>query len=256
MRIIHFIIFIFLLLFLTACNNPQDKISEFLQTDNATEVSQDYRHIITLLLDYQKKLNLRNPNAYDEQTSYQIKNSLKSSTNTLFIKFEDKYIENYNDYIKVAINDEKEIKNRNDFLILGVYKHIWDAYELADIHQVTTLSYDAEKLKSLYYALSVLKWKINTKKDKNNNYLFLTWQNNWQIELDKRLMAGEKPSWELIENLEYIKDKRETIFSHSNPNFEVLMSQMLYHVKNSLKIIGEEPLDIGIETMKTLVFFL
>jgi len=243
MKIIHLSIFIFLLLFLTACNSPQSKISEFLQTDNATEVSQDYKHLITLLIEYQKKLNLRNPNAYDEKTSYQIKKSLNNNTNTFFMKFEDKYIENYNDYIKVAINTDKEIKNRNDFLILGVYKHIWDAYELADIHQVTTLSYDAEKLKSLYYAISVLKWKINTKKDTNNNYLFLTWQNNWQIE-------------ELIENLEYIKNKRETIFSHSNPNFEVLMSQMLYHVKNSLKIIGEEPLDIGIEAMKSLVFFL
>ncbi len=125
-----------------------------------------------------------------------------------------------------------------------------------DSHQITTLSYDVKLLKSLYYSLSVLRWEIRTKKDTNDNYLFSTWQNNWQIEFEKSIKNGEKPSWTLIEDLEYISKKRETIYSHSNFNFEILMGKMLSRIENSLRITGEEPLDIGIEAMKSLVLFL
>ncbi len=34
------------------------------------------------------------------------------------------------------------------------------------------------------------------------------------------------------------------------------MSEMIFRVENSLKTLGEESLDIGIEAMKSLVFFL
>ena len=84
----------------------------------------------------------------------------------------------------------------------------------------------------------------------------MTWQNNWQIELEKRMKNNEKITWHLIQSLEYIKNQKETLFSPSNSSFEVLMKEMLYRVKDSLKIMGEEPLDVSIEVMKTLVFFL
>jgi len=178
----------------------------------------------------------------------------QNSTNFLHLKEHDKYIQDYNRYLKIAF--EKETKLRNDYLILGLYKQLWFAYEQNETHQITTLSYDQEALKTLFYTLKVIKWKINTKKDENGNYFFLTWQNNWQVELKKHLDKGEQPTWQLIQNLKHIKNNKESLFSSSNPNFEILMSEMIFRIENSLKIIGEEPLDISIEAMKSLVFFL
>ena len=80
---------------------------------------------------------------------------------------------------------QKDTKLRNDYMILGLYKQFWLAYEQNEAHQITTLSYNQEALKTLFYTLKVIKWKINTKKNEHGNYLFLTWQNNWQVELKK-----------------------------------------------------------------------
>lgn len=182
-------------------------------------------------------------------------NEFNNATNNLFLKENGKYIDDFNDYLRIAISPKK-VTNRNDYLILGLYKQIYKSYEIEEDIQISTLTYEIEKLKSLYYTLSVINWQIKSKKDENGNYLFLTWQNNWQIELEKRIKNNEKITWELIQNLEYIKNQKETVFSPSNSSFEVLMQEMLYRVKNSLKIMGEEPLDVGIEVMKTLVFFL
>ena len=251
MRIIYLILIILLL---SGCTNSQSKVQEFFQTDNATHIQDDYRSIIKLLTKYKQKLDLRNPKNYDKQFSHYMYKEFKNSTNFLHLKVDGKYIQDYNRYLKIAF--QKETKLRNDYLILGLYKQLWVVYEQNETHQVTTLSYNQEALKTLFYTLKVLKWKINTKKDDNENYLFLTWQNNWQIELHKRLSKGEQPTWKLIENLNHIKTKQENLYSPSNPNFEILMSEMIFRVENSLKILGEEPLDVSIEAMKSLVFFL
>ena len=227
---------------------------EFLQTDNATQMRENYTDIVNLLIKYKEKLDIRNPQKYDKDWAYYINKEFKNHTNYLYLKENGKYIHDYNKYLRLAF--AKETKLRNDYLILGIYKHLWLAYEQDEIHQITTLTYNEEELKTLYYTLKVIKWKINTKKDSEGNYLFLTWQNNWQVELHKRIQKGEKPSWELIENLHYIKTKRESLYSPSNPNFEILMSEMIFKVENSLEILGEEPLDVSIEAMKSFVFFL
>ena len=70
------------------------------------------------------------------------------------------------------------------------------------------------------------------------------------------MKMGMKPSWEMLENLSFIKNQKETILDPSNFNFEILLNQMIFHVKNSAKIIGDEPLDIGIDAMISLVLFL
>ncbi len=251
MRIIYFILIILLL---SGCTNSSPKVQEFFQTDNATHIQDDYRNIIKLLTKYKQKLDLRNPKSYNKQFSNYMYKEFKNNTNFLHLKENEKYIQDYNRYLKVAF--KKDTKHRNDYLILGLYKQLWFTYEQNEAHQVTTLSYNQEALKTLFYTLKVLKWKINTKKGKNKNYLFLTWQNNWQVELHKRITNGEEPSWKLIENLNHIKTKQESLYSPSNPNFEILMSEIIFRVENSLKILGEEPLDISIEAMKSLVFFL
>lgn len=252
MKLIHFF---FIIIFFSGCANSQHKVEEFFQTDNATHIKRDYYEIVKLLSEYKNKLDQRNPQNYDKKFSHYMYDEFSNSTHTLFLKENGKYIDNFNDYLRIAISP-KTIQNRNDYLTLGLYKQIYKAYEIEENLQISTLTYDIEKLKSLYYTLSVINWQIKSHKDENSNYLFLTWQNNWQIELEKRIKDNEKITWKLIENLEYIKNKKETVFSPSNSSFEVLMQEMLYRVKNSLKIMGEEPLDVSLEIMKTLVFFL
>jgi hypothetical protein len=251
MKIIYFV---FTILLLSGCTSSSPKVKEFFQTDNATHIQNDYKKIVNLLIQYKKKLDLRNPQNYDKQFSYHIYNELNKSTNYLFLKKGGKYIKDYNKYLNTAF--QADTKLRNDYLILGLYKQIWFAYEQDKTHNITTLTYDKNSLKTLFYTLKVLKWKINSKKDMHGNYFFLTWQNNWQIELKKLIDEGEKPTWERIKNLKHIKSKQESLFSPSNPNFEILMSEMIFRVENSLEIIGEEPLDMSIEAMKSLVFFL
>ena len=251
MRILYSFLIILLL---SGCTNSSPKVQEFFQTDNATHIQDDYRNIVKLLIKYKKKLDLRNPQSYNKKFSNYMYKEFQDYTNFLHLKENDKYIENYNRYLKIAF--KKETKLRSDYLILGLYKQFWFAYEQNETHQITTLSYDQEALKTLFYTLKVIKWKINTKKDENGNYLFLTWQNNWQIELKKQLDNGKQASWKLIENLKHIKNGQENLYSPSNPNFEILMSEMIFRVENSLKILGEEPLDISMEAMKSLVFFI
>jgi len=223
MKIIYFV---FTILLLSGCTNSSPRVKEFFQTDNATQIQNDYKEIVNLLMQYKKKLDIRNPQSYDKQFSYHIYNELNKSTNYLFLKENEKYIQDYNKYLYIAFKEDTKL--RNDYLILGLYKQIWFAYEQDKTHNITTLTYNKKSLKTLFYTLKVLKWKINSKKD----------------------------TWELIQNLKYIKSKQESLFSPSNPNFEILMSEMIFRVENSLKIIGEEPLDMSIEAMKNLVFFL
>ena len=252
MKYIYLILFFLLF---TGCGSSQSKLETFFQTDNATHIKRDYLEIISLLLEYKHKLDIRNPNNFDKRRTYYIEEELKNSTNNLFLPYEEKYLHRYDEYLKVAFSPQK-IKDRNDYLILGLYKQIYRAYEVEEEFQITTLTYEIEKLKELYYSLMVINWEIKTKKDKKGDFLFITWQNNWQIELDKRLRRGEKISSKMLQNLKYIKNKKESLLSKSNCNFEILISKMLYCVKNSLRIMGEEPLDIGLEAAKSLVFFL
>ncbi|WP_024954146.1 hypothetical protein [Sulfurospirillum arcachonense] len=251
-----FISILLMIMIFSGCTNSQQKIKELFQTDNATHLKKDYYEMVKLLISYKKKLDARNPKSFDKQYAPYIYQELNNNTNKLFLKYENKYISDYNQYLKIALDKEKPIKNRNDYLILGIYKYMYKAYQLNESHQVTTLSYDKKSLESLYYALKVLRWQIRTKKDINNKYLFLTWQNNWQIELQENIKNGEKPSWELIQKLQYIANEKESIYSSSNFNFEIILTQMIHHVKNSLIIMDNEPLDVSIEAMKSLIFFL
>ena len=254
MKLIYFYLLLTLFLFV-GCASSQNKVEEFFQTDNATNLKKDYVAIINILQKYKIKLDKRNPQNYDKQLSYRIYDELKNSTNALFLKEDGKYIDNFQDYLKLAFSTQ-DIKNRNDYLILGLYKQIYQAYDKNKGSKITAFGYDSKKLKALYYTLSVVNWKIQDKRNENGEYLYLTWQNNWQVELHKRLLNGEKPSWKLLQDLDYIKNKKETLFSSSNMNFEALMREMLYRVKNSLELLGQEPLDVSLEAMKSLILFL
>jgi hypothetical protein len=252
MKINNFLLLFLTLFFLQGCSNTQSKLGEFFQTNAATLIEKDYKNITNLIVNFKKKLDARNPNNYDEKQDFYIYDEIRKSNNSLFLSHEGKYLKNYDAYLKVAFS-KKEVKNRNDFLILGLYKLVYESYKKADGHTFTTLHFDKDKLKNLYYYLKVLNWKIKTDRDENGNYLFLTWQKNWQVALEK---SQQTKTLQSISELPSIKENKEDILEPSNFNFEVIMNQMFFHTKNSSSIVGEEPLDISLETMKTLVFFL
>lgn len=237
---------------LQGCSSPQPKISEFFQSNGATLIEKDYKNLTNLIINFKQKLDVRNPNNFDEKQDFYIYNEIRKSNNSLFLSHEGKYLRDYDAYLRVAFS-KKEVKNRNDFLILGLYKLVYESYKKADGHNFTTLHFDKEKLKKLYYYLKVLNWKIKTDRDEKGNYLFLTWQNNWQIELEK---SKKEKTFKSIATLPSIKSQKEDILEPSNFSFEVIMNQMFFHTKNSANIVGDEPLDISLEAMKTFVFFL
>ena len=242
------ILFILFLLIFTGCASSSQKVSELLQTDGAKLLQRDYQDICNLLIEFKRKLDVRNPNAYDKNQTYYIIEEIKNSKETLFYPHEGKYLKSYDDYLHVAFS-KKNTKYRNDFLILGLYKLIYETYKKREGHQFTSLSYDEEKFKKLYYYLKVINWKIKTNKDENENYLFLTWQRNWQVELQKSKTQN-------IFELSSLKKSKESLLDPSNFNFEIMMHQMFFHVKNSAKIIGEEPLELSLDAMTSFVLFL
>lgn len=253
-KVLFFIITVISLL--TGCANTQDRIHKVLQTSSAAKIKQDYLEILKSLISFNQKLNVRNPNNYDKSLVGLITSDITNVQDNVRLKVQNEDLVTYNDYLKYSFDKNPNIKNRNDLLVLGIYKLIYDAYDIGKGHQVTALSYDIKKLQKLYYNLNSIKWRIKSYKDTNNNYLFLTWQKNWQIQLQKEIDSGKKPSWKMIQNLKYIKQNKETIFEPSNLSFEVLLSKMIYNVEGTLKNVGEEPIDVSIEAMKSIVLFL
>jgi len=251
------ILMLFCLLTLSGCvAENQNKLGEVLQSKGATAMNHDYDHVITNLITYKEKLDLRNPKAYSKSTREYIINEIRTSHNTIHMKFNGNDLKTYDDYLRIAFDKNTTIPDRNDFLILGLYKLIWDSYKKGEGHQITTLAYDQAAFRKLYYYLQVIKWKIKTAKDINGKYLFLTWQNNWQVELQNKLLIGQPLNAETLNALTSIKTHKESFLDPSNVNFEIIMSQIIFHVKNSARLIGVEPVDIGIEAMISLVLFL
>gem|GEM_PF-451845 len=255
-RIKHTIFAVILLSLLTACSSTQGKLQEILQTSSAAKVKNDYEKTIELLVTLKQNLDKKNSNNYNKNISNLMYISLKNTQDNINLKVNDLKLSKYDDYLQFAFDKNVSIPNRNDLLIVGIYKLIYEAYEIAKGHQVTALSYDKIKLQKLYYNLNSIKYRIKFDKDNNGDFLFLTWQNSWQIELKNRLEQNEQPSWEMISNLNALKEKKASIFDASDFTFEVLLSKMIYNVKNTLTNVGEEPVDVGIEAMKSLVIFL
>jgi hypothetical protein len=216
-------------------------------------MKQDYMELGKQLIVLKDKLDKRNPNAYNRSISNSIYTNMNNLTNNVRLKFNHVPLNTYKDYLQIAFS-KLDVQNRNDFLILGIYKEIYDAYDVKEGHQITALTYDKKKIKNLYQNLQILKWKLSNDKNARGEYLYLTWQNNWQIELERALKQNQIQTYEDIMNLYSIKEGRESLFSQSNTSFEVVLTSMISRVKTSLETLGEEPIDIGIEAMTIFIF--
>lgn len=247
---------VFLVSLLGGCTSvSQDKVEKVFQTNSANSMKQDYKELGKQLIYLKDRLDKRNPNAYNRTISNAIYTQINNLTNGVSLKFNNVKLNSYKEYLQIAFS-KVDIQNRNDFLILGIYKEMYEAYDIRNGHQLTALTYNKQKLQNLYQNLQIVKWKLSTARNSKDEYLFLTWQNNWQIELETALKQNQIHTYEDILNLRSIKDGHESLLSQSNASFEVILTSMISRVKISLETIGVEPVDVGIDTMKAMFIFL
>ncbi|AXH14264.1 hypothetical protein [Malaciobacter mytili] len=229
-----------------------NKVNELFQTNKAVEIANDYKEILSYLNTYKVKLDKRNPKQFNKDLKVAIHNQINSLNNIVSLKnFDNEILINYKQYLDMAFSS-KNVYFRNDYLILGMYYMIYDSYSLKEFHKFTALNYNKEKLQNLYKNLHILRWRIKTAKNSDGKYLFLTWQNNWQVEFINKNIKNLNE----INELTYIKTAKESILSPSNFSFEVLISLMILRVEDTLKNIGSEPSQITIDTIKSLVFII
>jgi hypothetical protein len=252
-KIIKYLFFITILAFFSACSVTQDDIRGALQSNSAELITKDKKKLQELLVKFKTKLDKRNPNNFSKKNRQKIYISIEDFNKKLYLKYKKKVLKDYKDYLQMAFSKDS-LFNRNDYLILGMTYMISNAYSIENFHALTAFQFNKEKLHNLYKNLQVIRWRIKVEKDLKDDYLFLTWQNNWQIQLEKLLQKRPDISYEEIKDLEYIKNKKETLFSHSNFSFEVLLTQMIDRVENSLKALGEEPRDLSISALTFFVF--
>jgi len=249
-------ILILIVLFFTSCSNFQGKLQNTIQSENAKQIKNEYKEIINLLILYKKKLDKRNPSNYTKNFDRILHNEILNNTNTItlpIVKSNSK--KNYTQYLNYAFSKETMIKNRNDYLIVGFYKMFYHAYKMDIKHKITALSYDIVTLQNAYKNLQILQWKIKFNKDKLNQYLFLTWQNNWQIELEKQLEHNSLDNIKLSD-LKNIKLKKESLLDPSNTSFEVITSKMMLLMEKSIKRLNVEPEKLSIDALISLIFII
>lgn len=246
------LLFLFSFIFLfQACSVNQNTIKSIAQTNSASQIEENKNDLLKYLLKYKEKLDLRNPYNYNKNINKDIINQIRTQQDYINLIQDGKKLTTYKQYFYYAFLED-EVKNRNDFLILGMYKLIYKAFSLEKDLQIAALQYSKYDMLKLYEYLQVLRWKIRTSKDKNGLYLYKTWQNNWQLEL----LHKNNSDLNIIKSLSYIKSNKESIFDHSNFSFEILISEMLINIEHSLRKINVEPLEMSISALKSFVFII
>ena len=253
----RFVCIILIVIFLSGCASKSDNfVSTIFQTSGATRMRQYDKQLNNFLLQLGVKLIKRNRELFSKDILFFIKNDIKNHTDTINLPLvTHKNNKEFKEYIKVAFLPIK-IKNRGDYLLVGLYKMFYWSFEGDSYHKLSALQYDGKKLQLAYEMLQAIKWKIKVAKDERGDYLYLTWQNNWQVELDKKLRNGKKLTITLIKNLTYIKNKKEDLLSPSNLSFEALFAKMLFVYENALKTVGVEPKSLGADALRSLFLML
>ncbi len=254
MRYIYLSLLVF---FLGGCASKNNNfVSTVFQTSGATKMKEYENTLDDFLLQLGKKLIKRNKEIFSKNILFYIMNDIKNHTDTISLPYvSHKEKEEFKKYLRVAFLPKK-IKNRGDYLLVGLYKMFYWSFEGSSYHKISALEYDGKKLQLAYEILQAIAWKIKVAKDKKGDYLYLTWQNNWQIELGKKLRRGRKLSVKLIKNLTYIKNKKESLLSASNLSFEALFAKMLFVYENALKTVGVEPKNLGADALRSIIFML
>ena len=250
-------ILIAMLILFTGCTSSSSGVKKIFQTDDSSYLQTNYSNIVELILQYKVKLDKRNPSAYNKQLNNQLIRAMKSSQNNIVLYTQEKKVlTNYVDYFNYAFDTTKDIKNRNDYLIVGLYKLVHDIYLMNKNHKFTSYEYDLKKLQKGHKNLQILRWKINNSKDKNGKYLFYTWQQNWQIELENNYNKDKYIDYENIKNLVYIKNKKESLFNPSNGSFNMVLNKIIFNLENSISILDMTSEELTKEILKSAMFII
>lgn len=250
-KLLQLIFLIILLFFMQACSLSQSEIKSIAQTNSASQIESFKTEVLKDLILYKKKLDLRNPNAFNKDLKNSIIQQIKENKNFINLVQNSKVLVAPNEYFYYAFSTQN-INNRNDLLILGLYKLIFDAYKMDEKHQFSAIEYDKEKMIKLYEYLQIVRWKIRTAKDDKENYLFNTWQNNWQLELAKKY----KGDYNIINELSYIKSNNESIYDSSNFSYEIVISRMITNIEHTLRKINIEPYEMSVSIFKGFIFII
>ncbi len=249
-------IFIILLLFQGCSTKNREFAHTVFQTNGATMMREYYELLDRLLLKLGAKLIKRNSEIFSKDILFYIKNDMDNFQNSINLPMvKSQKEDNFKEYLKVAFS-KKGYKKRGDYLLVGLYKLFYYSFSMKSFHKISALQYDAKRLQLGYEILQVVAWKIKSAKDIKGSYLYLTWQNNWQVELAKRLKKGEKLSAKLINSLQYIKNKKENLLSPSNLSFEKLFGKMLLLYEEALRRVGVEPKSLSADALRTLFLIL
>ncbi|MEA1917962.1 MAG: hypothetical protein U9N42_10630 [Campylobacterota bacterium] len=226
-----------------------------LQTKGASDMKKLQYNLDNLLEEYRVMLNRKNKHSYSKRIAPQIRFNILHVQNNIHLSLVNSKKETKKEYLKyfqVAFN-KKHIENRNDYLILALHKLFYYAYDKSRTHALTALQYDVEKLKEAYKAIQVLQWSMRNLRDNNGDFLFITWQNSWQIELEKRLKKGQTFSTDMLLNLKSIKSGEESLLQPSDMRFEERLSNMKYIIQESIVVLGGEPVSLGTNAIKSII---
>ncbi len=216
-------------------------VKNLIKTNKEIKIEEYLSDIDSLLVKFYEKLNRRNPNSFNKKNENIIKSSLREGRYIFVSGYEREPIA----LIKKALDKEKKISFRNDYLIIGIHDMIYKVFKRDDF-KVTALSYHLEKLNRLFLNIQIIFWQINTYKDREGNYLFLTWQNDWQVKLLKALREGDDFKKALL-NL-----KQDELLKPCNMSFSMIYSNILYIIEKIIKERGGEPREIGVNVLKSL----
>jgi len=245
------VLYVVIILFsLGGCSNKKDKafVQSMLQTNGAAAVREHTEKLKESILNYYIKLNKRNPSFYSKKNFKLIKKEIQNSTDNVVLPLlANKKNTSYKDYLNIALS-EKYVKDRNDYLISGIYKMIYWAYDIKRLHTLTTIQYDTKKIQEANKMMQVIQYRIKTEKDKEGKYLFLTWQRAWQVDLINKRSKSDK-----VDLSNY--SKKELLYS-SNMSYQVISSNMIFTIQESLRYLGAEATNLSAQAIKSVFMFL
>ena len=249
-RFIKTMFIAFFILTISGCSTKEDNnfVQSIFQTNGAAAVREHTDSLTKSLVKYYEKLNKRNPSFTSKSNSIEIVYEIKNSKNRMNLPLLEKNKTNtYKDYLNIAF-DENYVKERNDYLILGIYKMIYWAYDIQRTHTVTTMQYDTKKIQEANKMMQIIQYRIQTAKDKDGKHLFLTWQRAWQVDMAKSINKNQDIDLKKYTN-------KELLYS-SNMSYQVISSNMIFTLQESLRYLGVEATSLSAQAIKSVFMFL
>ena len=247
---IKVLLFSFLFLSFSACSTKEDTsfVQSIFQTNGAAAVRIHTDALRESLLKYKLKLDKRNPVYHSKKDSKDIEEEIKHSAGKVTLELlKNKKDASYKDYLNIAFS-EGYVKHRNDYLIMGIYKLLYWAYTIDRSHTITTIQYDVEKIQEANKMMQIIQYRIQTATDKDRNYLFITWQRPWQIEVLKKINKNQE--------VDLGKYTNRQLLYHSNMNFQVISSGMIFTLQETLRYLGAEATNLSAQAIKSVLMFL